>query len=129
MSDERWLVTGALGCIGAWCCRQLVRECCAVADFDLGEDRRRAELVMTTEELAGVEFMHGDITDLAAPVRALDERRITHVIHLAAMLVPLAAADPPRGALVNVVGTVNVFEAVKTPGPARSRLRQLGGCL
>ena len=26
---------------------------------------------------------------------------------------PLAQADPPRGALVNVVGTVNVFEAVK----------------
>jgi UDP-glucuronate 4-epimerase len=116
MSDERWLVTGALGCIGAWCCRQLVREGRAVVAFDLGEDRRRAELVMTTEELAGVEFMHGDITDLAALVRALDERRITHVIHLAAMLVPLAAADPPRGALVNVVGTVNVFEAVKRRG-------------
>jgi nucleoside-diphosphate-sugar epimerase len=29
------------------------------------------------------------------------------------MLVPLAAADPPRGALVNVVGTVHVFEAAK----------------
>ena len=26
MSEERWLVTGALGCIGTWCCRQLVRE-------------------------------------------------------------------------------------------------------
>ena len=116
MSDERWLVTGALGCIGAWCCRQLVHEGRGVLAFDLGEDRRRAELVMTTEELAGVEFMHGDITDLAALVRALDERRITHVIHLAAMLVPLAAADPPRGALVNVVGTVNVFEAVKRQG-------------
>jgi len=38
------------------------------------------------------------------------------VVHLAAMLVPLAAADPPRGALVNVVGTVNVFEAVKRRG-------------
>jgi nucleoside-diphosphate-sugar epimerase len=35
------------------------------------------------------------------------------VVHLAAMLIPLAAADPPRGALVNVVGTVNVFEAAK----------------
>jgi nucleoside-diphosphate-sugar epimerase len=35
------------------------------------------------------------------------------VIHLAALQVPFCAADPPRGALVNVVGTVNVFEAVK----------------
>jgi nucleoside-diphosphate-sugar epimerase len=46
----------------------------------------------------------------------LGERRITNVVHLAAMLVPLAAADPPRGALVNVVGTVHVFEAVKHRG-------------
>jgi UDP-glucuronate 4-epimerase len=116
MSDERWLLTGALGCIGAWCCRQLVREGRGVVAFDLGEDRRRAELVMTAEELAGVEFVRGDITDLAALEHTLEERAITHVIHLAAMLVPLAAADPPRGALVNVVGTVNVFEAVKRRG-------------
>jgi nucleoside-diphosphate-sugar epimerase len=26
MPEERWLVTGALGCIGTWSCRQLVRE-------------------------------------------------------------------------------------------------------
>jgi UDP-glucuronate 4-epimerase len=116
MSDERWLVTGALDCIGAWCCRQLVREGHAVVAFDLGEDRTRAELVMNADELAGVEFMRGDITALAELERVLDECRITHVIHLAAMLVPLAAADPPRGALVNVVGTVNVFEAVKRRG-------------
>jgi len=35
------------------------------------------------------------------------------VIHLAALQVPFSRADPPLGALVNVVGTVNVFEAVK----------------
>ena len=41
MSEERWLITGALGCIGAWSCRQLVREGRPVVAFDLGEDRRR----------------------------------------------------------------------------------------
>jgi UDP-glucuronate 4-epimerase len=116
MSEERWLVTGALGCIGVWTCRQLVREGHTVAAFDLGGDRRRAELVMTPDELATVEYVRGDVTDLEALTRVLAERGTTHVIHLAAMLVPLAAADPPRGALVNVVGTVNVFEAVKRQG-------------
>ena len=116
MSEERWLVTGALGCIGTWCCRQLVREGHAVAGFDLGEDRHRAELVMSTDELAAVEYVPGDIADLGAVERAIGDRDIDHVVHLAAMLVPLAAADPPRGALVNVVGTVNVFEAVKRRG-------------
>jgi UDP-glucuronate 4-epimerase len=42
----------------------------------------------------------------------LDEHAITHVIHLAALQLPFVKADPPLGARVNVVGTVNVFEAV-----------------
>ncbi|MBV9471979.1 MAG: NAD(P)-dependent oxidoreductase, partial [Solirubrobacterales bacterium] len=66
MSAERWLITGALGCIGSWCCRQLVRDGHAVVAFDLGEDRRRLELVMSAEELGAVEFLRGDITDLEA---------------------------------------------------------------
>ena len=35
------------------------------------------------------------------------------MIHLAALQVPFCRADPPLGARVNVLGTVNVFEAVK----------------
>jgi UDP-glucuronate 4-epimerase len=116
MSDERWLITGALGCIGSWCCRQLVGEGHVVIAVDLGDDRRRAELIMSPQELRAIDHQRCDITDLAALERVLAEHRITHVIHLAAMLVPLAAADPPRGALVNVVGTVNVFEALKRRG-------------
>lgn len=110
---ERFLITGALGCIGAWAARQLVRESVRVVAFDLGTSRHRLELVMSPDELAEVTFVQGDITDLAALERVLDEHEITNVVHLAAMLIPLAKADPPRGAHVNVVGTVNVFEAVK----------------
>ena len=118
MSGECWLITGALGCVGAWCCRALVREGQTVVGLDLGSDRGRAELIMSGEELAAVEFTQGDITDLSALVGMLAARRVTHVVHLAAMLIPLAAADPPRGALVNVVGTVNVFEAARRHGVA-----------
>jgi UDP-glucuronate 4-epimerase len=116
--SERFLVTGALGCIGAWVCRTLVGEGVPVVAFDLGTSRHRLELIMSADELAEVTFVRGDVTDLAAVERALDEHEITHVIHLAALLIPLAKADPPRGAHVNVVGTVNVFEAVKRRGLA-----------
>src|SRR5262249_11824732 len=44
---------------------------------------------------------------------ALDEHEITNVVHLAALQVPFCRADPPLGARVNVLGTVNVFEAVR----------------
>jgi UDP-glucuronate 4-epimerase len=111
-SDERFLVTGALGCIGAWTVRQLVREGVPVVAFDLGRDARRLALVMPTEDLARVTFVQGDITDLAAIEHAITEHGVTNVIHLAALQVPFCRADPPRGAAVNVTGTVNVFEAV-----------------
>ena len=101
MSDERWLITGALGCIGAWCSRQLVREGHAVVGFDLSDDRHRAALIMDDDELSAIDYVRGDITDMDAIEQVLAQHRISHVIHLAAMLVPLAAADPPRGALVS----------------------------
>ena len=113
MSDERFLVTGALGCIGAWTVRTLVREGAAVTGFDLGSDPRRLRLIMSPDELARVKLEAGDITDLAALESAIDDHGITNVIHLAALQVPFCRADPPLGARVNVLGTVNVFEAVK----------------
>ncbi len=57
-------------------------------------------------------MVKGDITDLAAVERALDEHAITRVVHLAALQVPFVRANPPLGMHVNVAGTVNVFDAV-----------------
>lgn len=110
---DRFLITGALGCIGAWATKLLLDDGHGVVAFDVGTTRHRLELVLDDGQMDEVTFVGGDITDLAALERALDEHEITHVIHLAALLVPLAKENPPRGALVNVVGTTNVFEAVK----------------
>jgi nucleoside-diphosphate-sugar epimerase len=117
-SGERFLVTGALGCIGAWTVRGLVRDGAGVVALDVGSDPRRLRLIMTEDELAAVTFVTGDITDLASVEGVLDDHAITNVIHLAALQVPFCRADPPRGALVNVVGTVNIFEAVRRRGDA-----------
>ena len=112
-SQERFLVTGALGCIGAWTVRALVRDGVPVVSYDLGGDRRRLAQIMTDEELASVTFDAGDITDLDGVNGTMEEHGITNVIHLAALQVPFSRANPPLGAAVNVVGTVNLFEAVK----------------
>lgn len=113
---ERFLVTGALGCIGAWTVKTLLDDGATVVTFDKGGDPKRLRLVMEPADLDQVTGISGDITDLASVERALDEYDITNVIHLAALQVPFTKADPPTGALVNVVGTVNVFEAVKRRG-------------
>jgi UDP-glucuronate 4-epimerase len=108
---ERVLVTGALGCLGAWVARCVLADGDAVVGYDLGDDRSRLDLVLGAD--AGrVELVKGDITDLAAVERALDEQQITRVIHLAALQVPFVRANPPLGMRVNVSGTVNVFDAV-----------------
>jgi UDP-glucuronate 4-epimerase len=111
--DERYLVTGALGCIGAWTVRALALEGVPVVAFDLATDPRRLELITSPEEFRRVTLVKGDITDLGSIERAIDEHGITNVIHLAALQVPACRADPPLGARVNVLGTVNVFEAVR----------------
>jgi UDP-glucuronate 4-epimerase len=113
MSPERFLVTGAFGCIGAWTVAHLVREGAPVVAFDAGSDPRRLRMLLTDEELEQLPVIQGDITDMSVVESALDEHGITSVIHLAALQVPFCAADPPLGARVNVVGTVNVFEAVR----------------
>jgi UDP-glucuronate 4-epimerase len=110
--DERFLVTGANGCIGAWVVAQLTREATRVVALDASDDDHRLRLVLDDTAVAALTKVRGDITDLDALERTLDEHAITHVIHLAALQVPFCRADPPLGARVNVVGTVNVFEAV-----------------
>jgi nucleoside-diphosphate-sugar epimerase len=116
MPDERWLVTGALGCIGAWTAITLVREGAGVVAFDLGDDLRRLRLIGTPQEIDAVEFVRGDITGLATVERVLAEHEITHVVHLAALQVPFCRENPVLGSQVNVTGTVNVFEAARRLG-------------
>jgi nucleoside-diphosphate-sugar epimerase len=110
---ERTLVTGALGCVGAWTVKALLDDGEEPVGYDLGGDDARLRLVLSEEELARVTLVPGDVTDGEALGRALDEHEVTRVVHLAALQVPFCRADPARGAHVNVFGTVVVFEAVK----------------
>lgn len=113
MAWERFLVTGALGCLGAWVVHELVAEGTEVVTFDLGGDDARLRQLLGPEQLAGVTRLTGDVADAAAVRDAVHGEGITNVIHLAGLQLPFCAADPARGALVNVVGTVNVFTAVR----------------
>jgi nucleoside-diphosphate-sugar epimerase len=113
MATERYLVTGALGCIGAWTVKRLIGEGQAVWTYDLGGSKHRLELIMDTEALAQVQFISGDITDTAAFERTVADNGITHIIHLAALQIPLVRANPVQGAHVNVVGMANVLEVAR----------------
>lgn len=106
----RFLVTGAYGCIGAWTVAELVEAGQDVVTFDLSSEPRRLRLLTDAE----VPHVAGDITRAEDVERAFDG--VTNVIHLAALQVPFVRANPRAGAQVNVLGTVNVFEAAKDRG-------------
>jgi len=110
---SRYLVTGAFGAIGAWTIRSLLDREHDVISLDVGEEAPRLALALTGEELERITRVRADITDLNAVEQALDEHAVTHVIHLAALQIPFVRANPPLGARVDVLGTVNVFEAVR----------------
>ena len=114
-STERFLVTGAAGCIGAWAVRLLLDEGVPVVATDLSPDLRRFELISQGRP-GQPEFAELDVTSGRDVAAIVADRGITHVVHLAGLQLPFCAADPPLGALVNVVGTVNVFEAIRAAG-------------
>ena len=116
MSEERFLVTGAMGCIGAWVVKNLVEAGVPTTSFDLSNNRQRLELIMSRADLAQVTFVQGDITDTERVKAAVAESGATHLVHLAALQVPFCKANPPLGAAVNVVGSINMFEAAKAAG-------------
>lgn len=111
--DGPVLVTGAGGCIGSWALALLVRAGVPVVAFDLKEDTRRPRLLMSDADLARVRWLTGDIADSGRVREAVESSGARAIVHLAGLQVPFCKADPVSGALVNVVGTVNIFEAAR----------------
>lgn len=111
--QPRFLVTGAKGFIGAWIVKNLVERGDRPCVFDRDAKSHRLRALLSEDTINELHFIQGDITRLGDLDRAVAENDITHLIHLAALQVPACAADPPLGGLVNVVGTLNVFEVAR----------------
>src|SRR6185503_13156779 len=114
--SKTYFITGAQGCIGSWIVKALAERGDTAVVFDRSDDSRRLRAIMDDDQLSRVRFVLGDITDLDAVEKALGDSGATRVIHLAGLQVPVCKADPVAGALVNVIGTLNVFEAARAIG-------------
>jgi len=112
-SGPRFLITGAKGFIGAWIVKNLVERGDRPCVFDVDKDSQRLRALLSEEQLSRPHFLEGDITRQSDLDRAVSENGVTHLIHLAALQVPACVLDPPLGGLVNVVGTLNLFEVAR----------------
>src|SRR5215813_4606425 len=111
--NTRFLITGAHGFIGAWVAKRLLEFNARVILFDQSADPRRLRLIMSDKEIARAPVIIGDITDPDAIAPVLDKYGVSHIIHLAGLQVPTCRTNPRQGALVNILGTINVFEAAR----------------
>lgn len=113
MSNETILITGSMGCIGAWTLRHLLDDGAKIVATDLSDDPVRPRLLLTEDEIASITWQKLDVTDGAAVSDAVEKNGVTHIVHLAGLQVPFCRANPSLGAAVNVIGTVNILEAAR----------------
>jgi UDP-glucose 4-epimerase len=102
------LITGGLGVNGAVTGRLMVKDGLRPVLMD-----NRMDLTLTGDVKDQVDIVIGDICDRAALEKAIDDFRITHIAHLAALMPEPAEADPRLGVKVGVDGTVNVLEVAR----------------
>lgn len=110
---QNLLITGGTGFIGAWIIRHLRGTQTQIRVLDVSTRRDIVDLVLGADANR-VEWLQGDISDGETVTRAT--QTCDAVIHLAGLQVPACQKDPILGAKVNVIGTLNVFEAAKRHG-------------
>jgi nucleoside-diphosphate-sugar epimerase len=113
MSKNSFLVTGAQGCIGSWVIKNLLEEGHDVTAFDIDDRPVRLSLLLSPKQLKKIRFAQGDINNLELIKRLIEQRSISHIVHLAGLMTPDCRARPILGATVNVLGTLTVFEAAR----------------
>ncbi len=114
---RRVLLTGHTGFKGAWLSLWLQSLGASVTGFSLDVPTNPSlyELARVGE---GMSTIQGDIRDHDAIATALGEAEPEVVIHMAAQsLVRRSFAEPQETYATNVMGTVNLLDAVRTRGP------------
>lgn len=113
LSNQTFLITGAHGFIGAWIVKRLLEKRARIVIFDQSSDSQRLRLIMSEAEISQTKVVTGDITEADVLTPIIDSFGITNLIHLAGLQVPTCKSNPRLGAMVNVLGTINVLEAAR----------------
>ena len=111
---SHYLVTGGAGFIGSHLAEELTRRGHTVRVADSLVTGKRANL----DHVQGVEFLEGDLADLAFAQRAV--QGVDYVLHQAAIpSVPRSVKDPIASNRANVDATLNVLVAARDAGVKR----------
>jgi CDP-glucose 4,6-dehydratase len=118
--DKRVFITGHTGFKGSWLCLWLQACGAKVTGYALPPPTTPNHFELA-DAGRGITTLIGDVRDYAALKAALAEHRPEIVLHLAAQSVVKASYEDPRETYdVNVMGTVNILEAVRKVGGVKS---------
>lgn len=118
--DKRVFITGHTGFKGSWLCLWLQAHGAKVTGYALKPPTQPNHFDLA-DAGRGIVNLTGDVRDYAKLYAAMSEQRPEIVLHLAAQSVVKASYEDPRENYdVNVMGTVNVLEAVRRVGGVKS---------
>lgn len=117
---KKVLVTGHTGFKGTWMCMLLVQAGAQVTGYALEPPTEPSVFTLSGVE-DKINSVKGDIRDLAHLQQVFDETQPEVVIHMAAQpIVRESYRSPVYTYEVNVMGTVNILECVRTHACVRS---------
>ena len=120
-SGRRVLLTGHTGFKGSWLALWLESMGARVTGFGRAAVRNPESLYELARVADGIDTIEGDIRARADVESAVDAADAEVVLHLAAQpIVRRSYRDPEETFGVNVTGTVNLLDAVRAAGTARS---------
>ena len=102
------LITGGMGVIGAMTTRKFVQEGHRPVVMARHMDKN---LIGPIEDKIDVEL--ADVQDFPRIISIIQNYKITHIVHTAALVGAISSKNPPQSIHVNVVGTVNIAEAAR----------------
>ena len=121
----RVLITGGGGFLGTWITKQLLDSGFSVRVMDMNTSPGRARIQEHSPSHHLVEWVEGDIAsshDVHVAAQGCQS-----IVHLAGVLTPACRNDPIKGAHINVIGTLNAFEAARKHGITRVIYTSSGG--
>lgn len=111
---KRILVTGAAGAIGLETLKELLRHSDKYEIIAFGKDKKEHQKILKNC-CNGIEAIYGDIRDKSTTDRLANN--IDFVIHLAAVIPPLADKYPKLTEEVNLGGTKNLIASLEEKSP------------